>query len=447
MNLRTPIVFAAHYIRARRRRSLSGSRLRDYQDLRAKAIIAWAVAKSPFYREHFAGLSLENWREFPVVNKEMMMANFSSFTTVGLDRDEAMNLALSAEGSGQYRDRIRNLTVGLSSGTSGHRGLFVVNDWERSVWSANLLAWVLPGHRFSGYKAILFLRSGSNLYDSIDCGWLRFRYCDLMTPLQEAVAILNKFSPDVLVGPPSFLVMLASEAQTARLVIKPMKVISVAEVLTPEDEQIIGNAFGFPVHQIYQCTEGFLAATCHRGALHVAEDCVALQFEVITQEDPTRVTPLVTDLWRETQPVIRYRLNDVLVLDPSPCGCGSAYQRITRIEGRHDDVFYFSKADGALRPFFPDVIRRMVLLGSSGVLDYEVVQDGVGRLRAHVEPNGLEPFPLIERRVRASAERILTLYGCTATAIEVVPGLPVRRPNEKRRRIRRDHTLSRPDAS
>jgi phenylacetate-coenzyme A ligase PaaK-like adenylate-forming protein len=56
---------------------------------------------------------------------------------------------------------------------------------------------------------ILFLRSGSNLYDSLNSGWLKLRYCDLMTPLEEANSILNAFDPDILVAPPSMLVKLA----------------------------------------------------------------------------------------------------------------------------------------------------------------------------------------------------------------------------------------------
>ena len=35
-----------------------------------------------------------------------------------------------------------------------------------------------------------------------------------------------------------------------------------AEVLEPDDERRIAAVFGVPVQQVYQCTEGFLGASC-----------------------------------------------------------------------------------------------------------------------------------------------------------------------------------------
>src|SRR5207245_10447167 len=103
--------------------------------------------------------------------------------------------------------------------------------------------------------------------------------------------------------------------------------------------------FNAPVHQIYQCTEGLLAVSCEQGSLHIQEDGVALQFEPLPgsdSEDEGRVMPIVTDLWRGTQPIIRYRLHDVLQLDPQPSPCGSPFQVIRALEGRCDDICSFT---------------------------------------------------------------------------------------------------------
>ena len=93
------------------------------------------------------------------------------------------------------------------------------------------------------------------------------------------MAPLAELDPTVLVGPPSLLAALADEAACGRLRMAPHKVISVAETLEPPDEARIAAAFGAPVHQVYQATEGFLAATCRRGTLHVNEDIVAIEPE------------------------------------------------------------------------------------------------------------------------------------------------------------------------
>ena len=437
MSIRRLSTFVAHYLRARFCAGLSGDALRDYQDRRARKMVAYAIEHSPFYRRRFAGLRLENWRDFPPITKIEMMTEFDGFTTRGVRLEEAMTFALASETSGDHQATLRGLTVGLSSGTSGHRGLFVVNDSERAAWAGTLLSRILPPFRIPGFRACLFLRAGSRLYESTRSPLLTLRYYDLMTPLDDAVQSLNRFRPHILVAPPSLLSMFASEKIAGRLGIGPLRVISVAEVLDPEDERHISAAFGLPVHQIYQCTEGLLAATCSRAALHVMEDVVALQYEPVDPDNRDRVTPIVTDLWRRTQPILRYRLNDILILDPTPCPCGSAFQRILRIEGRQDDLFYFEHNDGSLRTFFPDVMRRMVLLASDDIRDYEIVQEGRGRVRFHIEASSDKPFAPIEEAVRLSAVKTLDRYSCHAAEIEVVRGLPPRLPNQKRRRVRR----------
>ena len=257
-----------------------------------------------------------------------------------------------------------------------------------------------------------------------------------MTPLNNAVAMMNEFRPDILVGPPSMLTLLAAEKKAFRLHATPVKIFSVAEVLDPADEASITEIFGGPVHQIYQCTEGLLAVTCEKGNLHVVEDCISLQYEPVG-EDATRVTPIVTDLYRRTQPIIRYRLNDILVLEPSSCACGSGFQRIARIEGRQDDVLYFANFAGSMRMFFPDVLRRIVLLASADIADYEIVQDQPGALRVHFAANPDRPTSSIKKTLRTSAKNILEQYGCTATSIQIVEGLPPRLADQKRRRVRR----------
>ena len=62
---------------------------------------------------------------------------------------------------------------------------------------------------------------------------------------------------------------------------------SVAEVLDPLDRLLVEQAFGARVEQIYQSTEGFLAATCAHGSLHIQEDIMAIQEEPLPSEQRT----------------------------------------------------------------------------------------------------------------------------------------------------------------
>lgn len=388
------------YLAARHRfRHLRGEALLRYQDDRARDVVAYAAKHSPFYRDHLAGGG--DWRTLPTTDKGAMMAHFADFNTRGITLDDAMRA-----------DRIDGVTVGLSSGTSGHRGIFLVDDTERTMWAATILARALPN--LSRIRLAFFLRSNSNLYESLG-RWIRFRYFSLAAPIEQSVAALNEFQPDVIAAPPSLLEKLAA---SPALTIRPTRLVSVAEVLEPQDEERLRAAFGVPVHQVYQCTEGLLGVSCERGSLHVQEDLVALQFEPVPGGGG-RVTPIVTDLHRRTQPIIRYRLDDLVTLAPEPCACGSAFRVIARIEGRCGDACTLGT-----QTLFPDDVRRIVLESDPRIDDYQVVQQRPGQLtvRLQVRGNFADVADAVRRRFAA--------YDCV-----VEEGLAPIAAGEKRRRV------------
>ena len=298
-----------------------------------------------------------------------------------------------------------------------------------------LLARTIPNFRLRGYTVAFFLRSNSNLYESLGSRWLRFRYHDLMTPLDQSIAALNTSLPDIVVGPPSLLDMLAGAREAGTLRIQPERVISVAEVLEPQDRDRLKQVFACPVHQIYQSTEGLLAISCGHGSLHLQEDLVAVQLEPLP--DGERFTPIVTDLWRRTQPIIRYRLNDVVKLDARTCRCGSAFRVLGQIEGRCDDVLNFHGRDGKLRVFFADTIRRMILLSSALVLDYQAYQEKPGHLRVHFEVPADADFAAATRALCACVQRTMEQYDCEMADLSIERGLLPSAPGRKRRRVQR----------
>lgn len=428
-------ILAQHFVRAKWRwQQLRGAALERYQEERAQRIVAYAQAHSPFYREHWAGHDLRQWRTLPTVDKALMMEHFSTFNTRGITTEAAMQVALQAERSRDFSPTLDDVTVGLSSGTSGHRGLFMANQWEQSAWAGTIMARVLHHMPTRRLRVAFFLRSNNNLYERIGGTLIQFRYFDLMLPLAEAVASLNTLRPDIVVGPPSLLGFLAQEQERGQLHIQPRQLISVAEVLEEQDRARIEAIFHVPVEQIYQSTEGLLAVSCARGSLHIQEDIVAIQFEHL-DADSERVMPIVTDLWRTTQPIIRYRLNDVLQLAPQPCSCGSSFRVIKAIEGRCDDICYFESLTGEVRAFYPDTIRRMILLASPDIEDYHVTQQTCGHLNIRLKVQA--GFEAIARAVRASVQATLAQYSCQPALVSIESGIAELSPGVKRRRVQR----------
>jgi putative adenylate-forming enzyme len=342
------------------------------------AFLAGVLPRAPFYAR-FRGAPLA---DLPVVDKARVMGEFAAFNTRGIGWDDALAVALQAERTRDFSPSLGDVTVGLSSGTSGNRGLFLVSGAERRRWAGTILARTLTApmlRRIASpwappLRAAFFLRANSNLYGSVASRRVRLDYFDLLHPFAEHVARLRSARPHLLIAPAGVLRMLADEQLAGRLAIAPERVVSVAEVLDEDDAAAIARAFGRPVHQIYQCTEGFLGYTCERAALHLNERQVHVEPEWLDAER-IRFTPVVTDFTRRTQIFARYRLDDVLHAAP-PCACGRPERTIARIEGRLDDVLRLSGADGVPRPVFADFVRRAMMFCGERVRDYRVRQNG-----------------------------------------------------------------------
>jgi len=338
--------------------------------------------------------------DFPIINKKIFMENFESINTVGISKEEAFEVAFASEKSRNFSNKIGDISVGLSSGTSGSRGLFLVSEEESRRWAGYILRRVLPRPWLQKHRIAFFLRANSNLYESVNSKLIQFSFYDLIQPIEEHIEKLNQTQPTMLIAPAQVLRLLALSDD---LKISPQKIVSVAEVLEEEDEAIISQRFSQKVHQIYQCTEGFLAHTCSEGNLHLNEDRVYIEKEWI-DESSGRFSPIITDFFRSSQPVIRYKLDDILVEDREPCHCGSVFTRLVKIEGRCDDIL--KVRDSANQPYllFPDFVRRAIIRASDKVEEYAVV---------HGE-KGLEIYlqPLVLRdKVEASLQKLYEEQG------------------------------------
>jgi len=351
--------------------------LERWQRKRLKRHLAYVAANSPLYR------GMTDWKQYPVIDKDVMTEQFDRINTVGIGRQEAEEFAIRAERSRDFAPKLKGVTVGLSSGTSGKRGIFLVSDEEKDKWAGYILAKFLPGSIWGSYSVAFFMRADSNLYEAVSSKNIRFHFFDIYEDMERHRERLEAASPHILAGQPSVLLALAGELERGRLHIRPRLVISIAEVLEKRDEEYLKRAFGLAViHQVYQCTEGCLASTCPCGTLHLHEDIVCIEREYL---DERRFVPVVTDFQRKAQPVIRYRLNDILVEKKEPCGCKSPCLALEKIEGREDDIFFFPGKDGKEKAVFPDFIRRCMLfaLGEEGSGDYRVRQEADGSITVY----------------------------------------------------------------
>lgn len=356
-------------------------KLEMYQEKNVLAHMKYLKKHSPYFKD-INVKNMDDFKKLPIMDKKVMMDHFDTLNCVGIKKDEALKIAINSEKTRNFDEKLNNISVGLSSGTSGARGLFIVSDEERALWAGGVLARFLPKKNIWGHKIAFFLRADNNLYETINSKAIQFRYYDIMKDMKDNLMTLNTYQPTILVAPPSVLLLIAKAQEENEIEIHPIKILSVAEVLTKEDEEYFKKVFHKKIiYQAYQCTEGFLGYVCECGSFHINEDVIFLEKDYI---DENRFVPIVTDFLRKSQPIIRYRLNDILVEGNKTCPCGNPTMVIEKIEGREDDIFVFKGIETEQVIVFPDFISRCVIY-VQGFQNYKVVEENENEITIYLD--------------------------------------------------------------
>lgn len=123
--------------RARRDRQVAD----EQQRRRFTEQVEFARAHSPFYRDLYGGLpaSIEDVRSLPVTSKRMLMERFDEWVT---DRDiKLANVRAFVEDPEAIgKPFLGKYTVATTSGTTGTRGIFLVDDRTMGVVNVSCFA-------------------------------------------------------------------------------------------------------------------------------------------------------------------------------------------------------------------------------------------------------------------------------------------------------------------
>jgi phenylacetate-CoA ligase len=352
-----------HWNLRRTRERIEADQLRKFRRL-----VAHAQRHSPYYREIIArhGIDPANCvpTDFPVLTKLEVIQHFDDIVTDrGITRERIMSfLSRSTDPQELFDGRYHVLHT---SGTSGTMGYFVFSReaWVRGachVVRVSPLGWrkrvafvaATRGH-FAGASLMLTGNHGSNnLFFDV-------RTYDVGRPMPEIIAELNKFQPHTLSGYAAVLKVLAEAQERGDLRIKPTQIGNGGEPLLPEVKAYITRAFGTHVHNGYASSEHLHMAITLPGTdgMHLLED--DLIFEL--HDDHT----CVTNLFNDTMPLIRYRMDDVLVPDtanPSPY----PFTKVKAVVGRYEDALVFTNNEGREDFIHPIVIVELIISGLSG---------------------------------------------------------------------------------
>ncbi len=386
-------------------------KIRSVQDLAAfqkkqlKQFANKTLQKSVFYSRYFKH-KIFDWVSVPQITKKVFMESFNEINTKGIKLEEAMEVALQAEKSRNFKSEINGITVGLSTGTDGKRGLFLVSEDERALWVALVMTRVIKPKIFQKQKVAFFLRANSNLYTSVSSGLFDFKYFDIFKPLTELLTELNIYQPHILASQPSLLMDIALAQKNKQINIAPIQIISFAEVLNENDKTTIRKTFSatfnVAITEVYQCTEGFLGVSCPYGTMHLNEDFVHFDKEWI---DEDKFYPIITDFSRSSQPVVKYKLNDILQIKAEQCACGSKLLAIEKIIGREDDVLLLQNIK-----IYPDLIARKIALHTDDFQKYTLEQTNQNTLNIGIDCR-TDDFEMLQKLFKTVLNELFASFG------------------------------------
>ena len=406
----------------------SRDELLAHQRERLRSLLQHAVDRSPYYRETLGEDAPERPLDsLPVLTKETLMREFDRVVTdPRLRRPEIEAFLDQADAGARYLGEYHVFTT---SGSTGGPGIFVFTHDELAYWAAQALAslarvGVTPETRLVAIGAPSALHVTRQLFAPMMAGSAAPRL-SVLTPLEEMVAQLNDFRPEVLLSYASMVALLADEQLQGRLQIEPRIVIATSEVLTEDAERRIERAWGTRPLNAYASTEdpGPTAVSSPDDAgLEVWESSAVLE---VVDDDYRPVPPgvpgtrvLLTNLVNRAQPLVRYELSDSVVVAEGPNPTGRPWMRLARVDGRSDDILTLPARDGGTVRVHPFRLRRS-FAKLSGVRQYQLVHRSDGIL-ARVVPGDLGDGGVVERVEAALAAALADAGADVGVRVEAV---------------------------
>ena len=429
------------------------SRLEEIQSEKIAAAAAYLYEDSPFYRRKFdeARLrpadvrSVEDLWKVPITRKQEWADD------VGANPPWGTFSPLSAGDWGR-----RGFMLFTSSGTTGAPRAFrhTAHDrdlwawmWARALWAQGVRPGdvLLNGFGYGPFTAFWGAHYGMNLLGCpviSGCG----------VPTEQRAAYIDAYGPTVLTCTPSYALSLAESmrrmgldpaASSIRLVVaggEPGPCI-------PATKRRLERAWGATALDVFGGAEVAMAPLGYQCALdaargeapyapHLMEDCYVVEVVDATTGEPVPEgrpgITVVSNLFSEAQPILRFEMADLMQLTSASCTCGRTHRRaLGGVLAREDDLL---KVRGiAVYPgAFEAAVRSVPEAGD----EFEVVIDrregGVDEVLVRVEAGVPESDPrALAVGVASAVQRETGL----AVGCEVVAPGTLRRVEAKARRV------------
>ncbi|MDP4146606.1 MAG: hypothetical protein Q8936_19380 [Bacillota bacterium] len=379
----------------RKNQTLTFDEIKNLQEKQLKKLLEYVLTHSIFYKNYYAsnGITLDkvhkvSFEDLPIIDKEIIMENYDD---VVCDKNlKRVDLEKFLDDPGNVTKKYKDYyEVIHTSGSSGTLGIFAYNAEEWNVLRALGIArtsklklkpfrkikFVFVGATDGRYAGISLIRGVPPLFTKL-------LTININSPIDHIVEQVNNYQPDVLSGYASGNFMLAQEQLKGNLNIKPSKIICSADLLTDYMRETIKDAFKINPINMYAASESIgMASECEAyHNLHLFTDLY--KFEVV-DKDLKPVPPggsgnlILTNLFNYTEPIIRYKMNDEIIIDDTTCKCGWPFPILKNISGRQEDFLWFEKSDGTKEYIHP---LTLAVFFVEGLIKFRFIQTSTNSL-------------------------------------------------------------------
>lgn len=184
---------------------------------------------------------------------------------------------------------------------------------------------------------------------------------------QRQVQIMKDFKTTVLHVTPSYLLHIHSKLEsfdTRPEDLHIQRAFLGAEPYSENTRLKLETLYGIHAYNSYGLSEmngpGVAFECIYKNDMHVWEDAYIL--EIIDPEtgeqlpDGEQGEVVLTNLVRSAMPLFRYRTRDLAYVNPEPCRCGRTHRRLSRIQGRTDDMLIINGVN-----VFPSQIEEVIM--------------------------------------------------------------------------------------
>ncbi|MDE6386950.1 MAG: phenylacetate--CoA ligase family protein [Lachnospiraceae bacterium] len=359
--------------------------MKELQEKKLRKLLHYAYQNSAYYRRTFtqAGISEEDidmipLKQFPVIDKELLMQNYDELVTDHNVKQEELRKFDESPAS-KSENYLGRYHIIHSSGSTGIPRYFVYDD---KAWGQMLLG-IIRGALWgmsmidilkllAGKPRILYIAATDGRYagamavgDGITGLRAKQEYLDINEPIEKGNQKVTKFDPNIVIGYPSAIKLMAEQVRLGRVPNHVKRVISCGEPLSAGLREFLEDTFQCPVINFYGSSESLAL-----GLEENAGDGMVLfdDLNVIEVEDGEMY---LTCLYNFTQPLIRYHLTDTLKPKERFSNDPYGFSRAEVLLCRNEDEMWFQKTDGTKEFIHPLSVEGICV---DGLKDYQFVQ-------------------------------------------------------------------------